>query len=62
MAEDGSTNPEAELRAVSLKYEEVIPTIGDTLGAPVMSIMTQSGSVQAMPGFEDRQDWGGREG
>ena len=62
MAEDGSVDPQKELRAVALKYEEVIPTIGDTLGAPVMSIMTQSGSVQAMPGFEDRQDWNGREG
>ena len=45
MAEDGSVDPQKELRAVALKYEEVIPTIGDTLGAPVMSIMTQSGSV-----------------
>lgn len=62
MADEDSVDSQKELLAVAAKYEEVIPNIGDSLGAPVMSIMTQSGSVQAMPGYENKQDWNGREG
>lgn len=41
------------------KFVEVAPTLGDELGAPIMQVVSNSGSVTAMEGYEDAGAFGG---
>jgi len=47
------------LSALDQKFVEVAPTLGDELGAPIMQVVSNSGSVTAMEGYEDAGAFGG---
>ena len=53
MTEDGDENPTETLQKIETKFQETAPTLGDSLGAPVMQLITSGGDVVAMEGFED---------
>jgi len=53
-SEPGEGNTQAELQKISDRFEKEAPKLGNTLGAPVMSIMTNGGGVKPMPGYEDQ--------
>lgn len=53
MSEEGDANPTATLKAIEKKFEAIAPTLGDSLGAPVMQIVNSEGTVIAMVGYED---------
>ena len=52
-SEEGDENPEKTLKDIEKKFEEAAPTLGDSLGAPVMQVVTSEGSIVAMEGYED---------
>ena len=43
------------LKRIETRFVEVAPTLGDSLGAPVMQIVKSTGEVILMPGYEDLQ-------
>lgn len=53
MAPEGDPDSEKTLKALEKRFMEVAPTLGDSLGAPIMQIMTGDGQTVAMPGYED---------
>lgn len=54
-APEDDPDPEKTLRKIETRFAEVVPTLGDSLGAPVMQIVTSSGEVVPMAGYEDLQ-------
>lgn len=52
-AEEGDSNPTATLQILEQKFVEAAPTLGDSLGAPVMQIVTSEGTIIPMEGYED---------
>jgi hypothetical protein len=53
MTEEGDEDPTATLKKIEKTFEAVTPTLGDSLGAPVMQIVTSDGNIVAMEGYED---------
>ena len=53
LTEEGDDDPTATLQAIEQKFQDAAPTLGDSLGAPVMQVVTSSGSIVAMEGYED---------
>jgi len=53
MSEDGDEDPLATLAAIEKKFAMEAPNLGDSLGAPVMQIVTSEGTIVAMEGYED---------
>jgi len=53
LSPEDDPNPTATLKAIEKKFEAVAPTLGDSLGAPVMQIVNSEGTVIAMVGYED---------
>ena len=53
LTEEGDENPTATLQAIEQKFQDSAPTLGDSLGAPVMQVVTSSGNIVAMEGYED---------
>ena len=53
MSEEGDEDPQKTLKEIEKKFEETAPTLGDSLGAPVMQVVTSEGNIFAMPGYED---------
>ena len=58
-APDDDPNPEETLGSLNDKFVEVVPTLGDELGAPIMQAVSNSGSVVTMEGYEDDGDFAG---
>ena len=52
-AEEGDENPLATLQLLEQKFIDTAPTLGDSLGAPVMQIVTSGGTIIPMEGYED---------
>ena len=52
-AEEGDENPLATLQLLEQKFIDTAPTLGDSLGAPVMQIVTSEGTIIPMEGYED---------
>jgi len=52
-AEEGDENPLATLQLLEQKFIDTAPTLGDSLGAPVMQIVTSEGKIIPMEGYED---------
>ena len=53
LTEEGDDDPTATLQAIEQKFQDAAPTLGDSLGAPVMQVVTSSGNIVAMEGYED---------
>ena len=53
LSPDGDTNPTETLKKLEEKFLETAPTLGNSLGAPVMQVVTSDGSVVPMEGYED---------
>jgi len=43
----------ATLQFLEQKFKDTAPTLGDSLGAPVMQIVTNDGKIIPMDGYED---------
>jgi len=56
LADEDDDDPTSYLVAIEEKFQEVVPTLGDTLGAPVMQIVKSDGSIVPMEGYEDLSD------
>ena len=54
--EEGDENPTETLQNIEKKFLEVAPTLGDSLGAPVMQVVSSDGTIVAMEGYEDLTD------
>ena len=54
--EEGDENPTETLQNVEKKFLETAPTLGDSLGAPVMQVVSSDGNIVAMEGYEDLSD------
>ena len=52
-APDADTDPAETLNLIEQKFREAAPTLGNSLGAPVMQIVTSEGKIIAMVGYED---------
>jgi len=52
-AEDGDEDPMGTLQFLEQKFMDTAPTLGNSLGAPVMQIVTNDGKVIPMEGYED---------
>jgi hypothetical protein len=46
-------NPTGTLKSIEEAFKGVVPTLGNSLGAPVMQIMTNEGEVITMDGYKD---------
>lgn len=53
MTEEGDANPADTLSSIEQKFKDAAPTLGDSLGAPVMQIVTTDGQIVGMEGYED---------
>jgi uncharacterized membrane protein YdfJ with MMPL/SSD domain len=52
-APDDDEDPMATLQFLEQKFKDTAPTLGDSLGAPVMQIVTNDGEIIPMDGYED---------
>ena len=43
MAEEGDGDPASTLKSLEETFKNVAPTLGDSLGAPVMQVMSSDG-------------------
>ena len=62
LTEENDPNPEQSLQDIEETFKTVVPTLGDSLGAPVMQIVTSDGNVVSSEGFEDLSDLDGNTG
>lgn len=53
LASDDDPNPTSTLKSIEEVFKHIVPTLGNTLGAPVMQIMTNEGEVITMDAFKD---------
>ena len=53
MTEEGEENPEQALKEIEEKFQAVVPELGETLGAPIISVMSSQGKVTPMAGYEN---------
>lgn len=53
LAPEDDPNPKQTLERLEMTFKEKAPLFGDSLGAPIMQIVTSAGEIIAMKGFED---------
>ena len=53
LAEENDPDPARTLKSMEEAFKNIIPTIGNSLGAPVMQILTNEGEVITMEAFKD---------
>ena len=53
LTSEGDPDPTTTLQGLEQKLKDIAPSLGDTLGAPVMQVQGSDGSVSAMPGYEE---------
>ena len=62
MTEEDDPNPAQSLQDIEETFKTVVPTLGDSLGAPIMQIVTSDGNVVSSEGYEDLSDLDGNTG
>lgn len=55
-AEESDEDPIATLQLIEKKFKTETPTLGNSLGAPVMQLVTSEGTIVSMEGYEDLSD------
>ena len=53
LAGEDDSNPARTLKSIEEAFKNIVPTLGNSLGAPVMQIMTNEGEVITMEAFKD---------
>lgn len=59
LTEEDDPNPAQSLQDIEETFKTVVPTLGDSLGAPIMQIVTSDGNVVTSEGYEDLSDLNG---